>query len=249
MRFSDYNSEFALEEYDVNSDHSERYALGRLVLDYLRTLLWPAVVLGVVLIYQDDVRKILETREVKVAGVFELGQQVAQIEDNTSEELADIGSLLAALRARSGAEVEVLVSDIESKLSKVEQNLNKQVEEIQVAQQQVQLPVEAPAKGRPSSPTDVETADDFERRGFEALLAQDVKAAMNAFEAAYARWPTYHNVDEIRKLLQQHQRALAEHDPDAWATVYRAILSDYSWGMPKDLRPEYRERAVASYGG
>lgn len=230
------------------ADNPERFPLGRLILDYLRTFLWPMVVLVVILVYRDDVRTILNTREVKVAGVFELGQQVAQIEEQTSEELADIGSLLEALRSRSGAEAEAVVSDIESKLSKVERNLNQQVGRIQSAsQQQVQAPVRSPPEPPMSATAAGQSAAELERQGFQALLDKDLPAAAEAFAAAFKRWPDYHNVDEINKLLRGHARGAAQLDETTWSKLYRTILTDLSWGMPKGLRPEFRKRAMASY--
>ena len=92
-----------------------------------------------------------------------------------------------------------------------------------------------------------ESAATLERKGFEALLARDVTAARAAFEAAYTRAADYHNVDEIRQLLRENERALADRDSTAWPRLYRTILSDLSWGMPKELRPGFRKAATASY--
>jgi DNA-binding transcriptional MerR regulator len=232
----------------MTSDQREPFAIGRLILDYLRTFMWPVVVIVVVLVYQSDVRDILRNREVKVAGVFEIGQQVDQIEENAGEELADIRALLEALSNQDPADAETVVADIETKLDSVERNLSQQVEQIKSAQQQNQAEPSSSREIQPLRPATERRIETLERSGFEALLTRDVTAARAAFEAAYARSPDYHNVDEIRKLLQEKEPALSDPDSTAWPQLYRKVLSDLSWGMPKELRPEFRVRTTESYG-
>lgn len=230
----------------TSGDH-ESYALGRIILDYLRVLMWPAVLVVVILIYQSDVREILRNREVKVAGVFEIGKKVEQIEENASEELADIRALLEALSNQSPSDAEIVVADIGTKLTNIERNLSQQVEQIKRAQQQAQTvpPISREQLAPRLAPE--ESAATLERSGFEALLERDVTAARAAFEAAYTRLPDFHNVDEIRKLLREKEQNLADPDSTAWSQLYRIILSDLSWGLPKELRPEFRKRATESY--
>ena len=84
-------------------------------------------------------------------------------------------------------------------------------------------------------------APDLERRGFEALLANDIRTARDAFRAAEKAWPEYHNVAEIARtldgLMKPGQSAVdGVLEPAAVKTLYRQILRDYSWGMPPDLK-------------
>lgn len=82
-------------------------------------------------------------------------------------------------------------------------------------------------------------APEAERAGFAALVQQDHATALAAFRRAEEAWPEYHNVAEIRRLLERVQPA-----SDAeWRALYRTILTDYSWGMPAEAH-----RAMAAVG-
>ncbi|WP_282610383.1 hypothetical protein [Pelagibius sp. Alg239-R121] len=231
------------------SEAGDRYALGRLILDYLRTFMWPAIAFAVVILFQDDVRKILESREVELAGVVRIGPQIEQLEKQANEEIADIRALLQAQQAGEGEAApevtEQVTADIENKLAKLSRNLTREVEQIQrtaPATAQTQAPAPAVAAA-----TRVQKVSGMERRGFEALLERDVGGALQAFGEAFEAWPDYHNVSEIQKLLKKHKSDLSDPGSPAWEMVYRIILADLSWGLPSDLRPEFRKLAAASY--
>jgi hypothetical protein len=233
---------------------SKRYQLGRLILDYLRVLIWPASILAVVAFYQDDVRDILRGREIELAGVFKIGQQVKQIEERAQEEIADIRALLDAQRerdaadaeSRGGAEVEPVAADIETKLANLGRNISRSVTQInQAAPQLVQSPVqqvEPPGELRRQL-----AAADLERAGFRALIDRNVAEAIVNFDGARERYPEYHNVAEIAQYLRERQARLMDPDSPAWADLYRTIISKYSWGLPSDLRPDFRELAKETY--
>lgn len=230
------------------SDDSGRYALGHLILEYLRTFMWPVIALSVVLIFQDDVRRILENREVEVAGVVRIGPQIEQLEQQAREEIADIRALLQAQQAAEGDQPEVseqVTADIENKLTNLSSALTRGVEQIQQTaptadRRRAQAP-EAPQQTR------VQKVSAMERRGFLALLDRDVEAALTAFGEAFAEWPDYHNVSEIRKLLDRWKDELANRQSSKWKELYRIVFTDLSWGMPSDLRPEFRALATDSY--
>lgn len=80
----------------------------------------------------------------------------------------------------------------------------------------------------------------LERKGFEALLDNDIPAARDAFAAAEKAWPEYHNVAEIRALLDRLAKTLPAGvkslPVDTHRETLKTILNDYSWGMPADLR-------------
>jgi hypothetical protein len=80
------------------------------------------------------------------------------------------------------------------------------------------------------------SAPEAERVGFDALLARDHAAALAAFRRAEAAWPDYHNVAEIRRLLERTSPA----SDAAWHTLYETILTEYVWGMPEDQRRAMR---------
>ena len=226
------------------SDASERYALGRLILDYLRIFIWPAILLIVVLTYREDVREILRDREFEVAGVFKIGQQVERLEAQAAEEIADVRALVEQLQERPDLPPETVAADIESKLTRLTSNLSREVR--QIAPNLTPAPPGpgevAQAAQNPSSEAEVAA---LERKGFQALIDRNPGEALAAFEQAEALMPKYHNVAAIRALLADHQSDLADPDAQAWSKLYRVILTRYSWGMPSDLRPKLRRLAAA----
>jgi hypothetical protein len=68
-----------------------------------------------------------------------------------------------------------------------------------------------------------------------------------SFDEAHSAWPEYHNVAEIRRLLGEWRDRLASPDSDAWPQLYRSILRQYSWGLPTDLRPAFRQETAKAY--
>jgi hypothetical protein len=236
------------------SEDSDRYALGRLILDYLRAFMWPVIALAVVFLFQDDVRKILTSREFELAGVFRVGPQIEQLERQANEEIADIRALLKAQQAgdleMSSEGAGLVAADIESKLSNLSSNLSRGVEQIQRTAPTAALPPDAaaPAPAGASAQRDrAQQVSEMERRGFAALLARDVGAALQAFDQAFNAWPDYHNVAELRNLLNDRKSDLSDPQSPAWQEVYRITLADFSWGLPSDLRAQFRDLAAKSY--
>ncbi len=233
-------------------DGGKDYVLGRLILDYIKAFMWPVVAIIVVLIYQDDVRRILSEREVDIFGL-RIGEKVEQIESQAMAEIEDIRLLLeaqqAAQQADAGAEAAPQISeDIEAKLKSLETNLSREISRVQVEQQALQA---APPTDRQTTVeaegSRARNAAAAERRGFEALIDHDVKAAIAAFDEARRIWPEYHNVAEIGRALRRLEASLADPASDAWPRLYREILTRYSWGLPDDLRNEIRAGAAAAY--
>ena len=232
------------------TERSDSYALGRLILDYLRTFMWPALVLVLLFGYGDRIWNLLDSREFELAGVLKLGQQVSQIKENTNEELDDIRALLAAVQSGGGSNTKI-VKDIEAKLGKVEGNLDREVRQIRSAEATTGVRSKSVQKSlKPTRSVEapaIANARAQERRGFEALLKRDVNAARKAFDAAFASYPEYHNVKEIRSILDSKRAALANPRSPEWDKLHQRILTDLSWGMPAELRPRFRALVTRSY--
>ena len=230
-------------------EQRDPYAFGRLILDYLRVFIWPLVILVVIFIYQNDIRKILSEREVDIFGL-RIGKQVADIEKRTLAEIDDIRILLEKQRAGESADVNDISKDIEAKLTSLENNLNREIGRIQQTQEQIEMATQKTASdeiGTRPTATRLERAAAAERQGFEHLLERDVDGAIGAFGRAYEIWPDYHNVQEILESLEKAKDRLRSRDNSSWNQLYRMILTKYSWGLPKDLRLQFREKTAAAY--
>ena len=108
------------------AERSGSYALGRLILDYLRTFRWPALILVLLFGYSDKIWNLMASGEFELAGVLKLGRQVSQIKENTNEGLGDTRALLATVQ-NGDVSTSRIVEDIEAKLGKVERNLDREV--------------------------------------------------------------------------------------------------------------------------
>ena len=223
-------------------------SLGRLILDYIRVLLWPGVVLFVIVVFQDDVRKIVAEREVEILGV-RIGDRVEEIESRALAEIDEIQSLLAA-QQDSNAEVNSAISqDVNTKLERLQVNLSRDIEQVRSAEQagRALSPVDTRQLINDTGASRADRAEAAERRGFEALIDRDVDRALEAFDEAWSIWPDYHNVSEIRQLLRDWQGRLSDPASSAWPQLYREIVARYSWGMPSDLREAIRRGAAWAY--
>jgi len=88
-------------------------------------------------------------------------------------------------------------------------------------------------------------AADLELKGFAYIIGKDVEAALQAFTQSEKLWPNYHNVAEIKRLLEENHSALAaapkEGKSEAWSKVYRVLVTKYSWQMPDDVKKKLSE--------
>jgi hypothetical protein len=192
----------------------------------------------------------MDNGEFELAGVLKLGRQVSQIKENTNEGLGDTRALLATVQ-NGDVSTSRIVEDIEAKIGKVERNLDREVRQIRSAETDVPvrsksvqqfIRAEELANGKALA-----TAQAQERIGFEALLKRDVAAARRAFDAAFASYPEYHNVTEVRVILESEQVAPANPQSAEWDRLHQRILTTLSWGMPAELRPRFRSLVTKSY--
>lgn len=255
------------------AEGGQRYELGRLILDYLRTFMWPVIVVALAIFYFEDLMEVIKGREVNIFGL-EVGPAVAQLQETTKQELADLQALVAELKANyrreleaagrseTGAPAEAVVSEqtqqaaqaVETKLSSLRANLDREAQALREAAIQQALPQQtavppspvqmAPVPGLPTARS--EQAAAFERAGFQAILERRLDEAIRAFERAREAWPEYHNADEIANYLARMQANQAPLDDADWAAIDRTMLTRYSWGMPADLRDTFRARVTAA---
>jgi hypothetical protein len=104
------------------------------------------------------------------------------------------------------------------------------------------IPAQQPGAGEqaPATKDKPATAQDWELKGFDALVAKDVDTSIDSFTQAESLWPQYHNVAEIRSLLVSKREALKDPKSPEWKTTYSRILSDYSWGMPPNVHEKFK---------
>lgn len=222
----------------MGDDPGPRKDTSWLILEYVKTLMWPVVVLFIVVVYAADFREILRTREVDIGGVLRIGSAVENLNQELQAELADLREL--AKQVEPGAAGVEAREQLETKIDAIEQNFSREAARIQTAAPTAQAV--APA----SQPDSREArASEAERRGFDAIVAGDIDAAIAAFGEAAAVWPEYHNVSEIHGLLNRAKPGLerlpAGERRSYWTDVHKRLLTQYSWGMPEEIRSTLRQ--------
>ena len=200
-----------------------------LVLEYLKVFVWPLLLLVGVLMFRPQIVEIISTRELSI-GSLTVGKKIEGIGNSMQQQLAIQKRYIEEIEAH--ADNPALVRENARWLLGVIPTVQKNVGQDIVALQQEIQAGEAPARG--ASPASPKTAREWEQKGFEALLAKDVDAAIGAFSQAEALSPTYHNVAEIHRLLADRRDALKAKDAD-WKSVYKLIAGRYSWGMPAEV--------------
>jgi hypothetical protein len=84
---------------------------------------------------------------------------------------------------------------------------------------------------------------ELQTEGLQALLAKDLQAAISAYDQAYQLWPTFRNVDEIRRTLLQSARA--PNEPD-WKQLYGRIAKMDLRGVSDDVQNQLSAAAGGS---
>ncbi len=210
--------------------------ISSLVLDYIRVIIWPTILIFGLFYYKSDISKILQERELEIAGL-KIGQKVSEIKENVQVELADIQKLLKELQASTGdsAKAAAITKKIVARTESLNKGLNKDIAQIRIGTQ----------KAAPDITNTRAMAKDWELKGFDFILAKDVERAIKAFANAEAAWPEYHNVAEIKKLLTREEGRLAkaakDGDNNPWRELYQTLLAKYSWGMPLEVRNKLQE--------
>jgi hypothetical protein len=229
------------------------HPLARLVLDYIRALLWPAMVLLAFVAMRDDIMKIVNTREVEIAGALKIGKSIDDLESKAQAEIDDLKRMVANLQAapQDPDRVKAATAAVSANLEALERNIGREVAQIRVETAPVVAAQQLTpsAQGNPAAgPADPRSqAQRLEQQGFDALLERNLEAAIAAFSGAAKAWPGYHNVAEIERLLRTSQAQIAGGGDDAWQKLYRTILTQYSWGMPSASRAAMRDKAGGWY--
>ena len=235
-------------------EKTSRYALGWLILDYLRVFTWPAIALFVVMFGWNDLMLLLRDREVNLFGVA-IGQKVEGVQRRAEGELEDISFLVGQLEERLNAiengdetdnasntetgapDARALTQQIETKIDSLRGNLAREVEQVQMAAPPVQQSLPTPAPNTPSRRE--QRVASLEQTGFEAMLARDYETALDAFTKAREIWPSYHNVAEMQRLLAARRADPPQTEQD-WLSLFEMALIKFSWGMPDDIRAAMR---------
>ena len=195
----------------------------RVLLEYIKVLIWPLILVVAFNMYSDQLFEILKSREIDAFGL-KIGKQIDDISSNYQAEIAKLKEEI-----KKGNSSDELLQ----KLTRIETNLGKELVQVKTSAMTSDTSIQ--------QLNNREQVAQFEKLGFQAIHRRDVVEALRWFDQAQALWPDYHNVSEIQRLLIRNQSALADADNlTAWKNLTRTILEKYSWGMPADMREEFK---------
>lgn len=204
--------------------------LAKLILEYIKVLMWPLILALVLLMYSEDVLNIINTREVDAFGL-KIGGTLDNIAETYESEIAILKEQIAELESNDDNQKTQLLTKLNNITSNVRQDLTALRTQVEEPSQQATI--------------NKEDAIAAERRGFQALKDKDIDLALLEFSTAKEKWPSYHNVDEIVTLLRRSRSGLTT--PQQWQKLYQTILTQYSWGMPQSVRNDWN-RVLADAG-
>lgn len=194
----------------------------KLFLEYLRTLIWPVILITAFFSYEKEIIDLLKNRKIDAFGIS-IGERIDNIAENSEAAIKEITENINSLDSKE---------EILSKLESINKNIKKDLSQVRQQTSKTDF-VERQAV------SSIMTAAKHEREGFEAILNKNIGEAIRQFNLARILWPDYHNVSEIERLLLRRQSSL--NNPAAWKELYQLILKKYSWGMPDDLRLGFKK--------
>ena len=77
--------------------------------------------------------------------------------------------------------------------------------------------------------------------GFESIINKNLDQAISAFEKSENSYNNFHQVHEIGRFLRTKRESRNEQKEDFWQEIYKKVLSDYNWKMPKDIKIQLEE--------
>lgn len=210
-----------------------------LILEIVKILLWPVIIIVAVLWFGNDVKDMLKNRSFKI-GLVEVGDRINNLEGSMQEELIlqkDYLNLVLE-NATDSTKVREITNQALLNLEGAQVGIKKEIQNINnVVPELAQTTPEIKSQ----SSNQAVSAKDWEIKGFDGILERDIDEVINAFTEAEKARPDYHNVSEIRRLFIKNRDLLTDPTSDNWKTVYKKILEKYSWGMPANARQQMQE--------
>jgi len=204
------------------------------ILEVIKLLLWPTLIVIAVMWLQDDVIDLLKSRTWKI-GIIEVGNKIENLENTVQGELILQKDYLIKILNNSSDSTKVreyvhlAMGSIENAQSGVKKDIQS-IQETIPERRESQLVSQQTMEEKPK------TAKRWEYLGFNNLVEMEIDDAIEAFTESEKLWPNYHNVSEIRLLLVEKREILKAKDSPEWRALYNEILEKYSWGMPSDIR-------------
>ena len=208
------------------------------VLEYAKTFVWPVLVVALLIVFNPEIHDLIKGGGWSV-GPIKVEQRVNVLSNAVQGQFIAQKDLATKIQENPAdtAKVKEYADKLLENIRTSQQGLSKEVEQLKAI-----IPAQQSGTND-QAPTTVDkpvTAQGWEQKGFEALIAKDVDTAINSFAQAESIWPQYHSVAEIRSLLVSKREGLKDPNSPEWKSIQMKIVSDYSWGMPPDVRQKLK---------
>lgn len=207
-----------------------------LILESIKIFLWPVVILVAIFWFGSDLKDMLKNRSFKI-GLVEVGDRISNLEGSVQGGLISQKDYLDQIleNAKDSAKVRELTTSALQNIKNAQIGINKEIQNISKAVPEFTQSMPEQVKSVSSQGL---TAQDWEEKGFQALLNREVNGVIQALTESEKIRPDLHNVSEIRRLLVKNKELLKDPESKKWKTVYQEILKNYSWGMPSYARQQ-----------
>ena len=240
-----------------------------ITLQYIKTFTWPVVVIILVICFYPQVIQILEgDMEIEVLGVKIKGKRSSGMEELAHEAeklnatINDLKRELVEQQQVNGKLIKEnqhfmgLLDQQNKEITKVRQTRDnievkpvtfsrENVEKLVIENNRLNTSIRAnfDVAQRIVKGDKFEEAKELEIQGFENLVNNNFRGAIENFQKAYRKYPTFRNVDEIYQLLKKFEPKLNDEATQKRAKkeVFNIILERYSWGMPGEIKKQMAE--------
>jgi hypothetical protein len=175
-----------------------------------------------------------------IAGYLYLTYASVQLNDQISEKKKEL--------TKKNEELERVDSILKSKYEQLDSNINF----IKRKNPRLASQLDSINKNYPKAITfqvtpvekrSAKEAQKWETTGFNFLLAKDITNAIDAFKKSENAYNGYNLVYDIAKYLDGNKKDLQNPNSENWKKVYRKIVTDFSWRMPKKIKTELLEKS------
>ena len=101
----------------------------------------------------------------------------------------------------------------------------------------------APFEKKLSNSDGYNSAQEWEKQGFNYLLNNDIENAISAFRNSENAQNSFHQVYEIAKYLNDNKSKLTSNSSKDWKIAFNNIATNFSWGMPLEIKNKLLERS------
>lgn len=209
-----------------------------LILETVKVLLWPLLIVLAVLWFGSDLKDILKNRSFKI-GLVEVGDRINNLEGSVQDELILQKDYLNLIldNAEDPSRVRDLTNEALQTIESAQMGIKKEIQNISSIVPEL---TQSMSENKSRISSQAVSVKDWEVIGFNEILAHGIEEAIFAFTEAEKSQPDFHNVSEIRRLLVKNKNSLEDPESEVWEQVYNKILADYSWGMPTLVRQKMR---------